>query len=212
MLPYRGEDDDDAVDEELQRSLLASHASHASHDPGGNPQDDSVEGSVMDADGEVHLDAPIQPDINIGTTRSWLRSRLMLTGSNSSHHSYDNNTNNNNKGATSGAILPRRTSPSANAISRNNSANSANSINAAAAAATIMTATSRRSCCSCTSAAAGRVPCACCSGHCMATVLLWGTVVSLAVATVWYSYELFNHGYVRLLKFIFVVPRYCGDR
>jgi hypothetical protein len=36
----------------------------------------------------------------------------------------------------------------------------------------------------------------CVGMHCMATVLLWGAIVSLAVAIVWYSYELFNHGYV----------------
>jgi hypothetical protein len=32
--------------------------------------------------------------------------------------------------------------------------------------------------------------------QCMAAALLWCTVVSLAVTVVWYSYELFNHGYV----------------
>lgn len=32
--------------------------------------------------------------------------------------------------------------------------------------------------------------------HCLAVTLLGMTIVSLAVAVVWYSYELFNHGYV----------------
>jgi hypothetical protein len=32
--------------------------------------------------------------------------------------------------------------------------------------------------------------------NCLAKMLLWMTFVSLAAAVVWYSYELFNHGYV----------------
>lgn len=33
-----------------------------------------------------------------------------------------------------------------------------------------------------------------CGVHCMAMVMLWIAVVSLVVAIIWYSYELFNHG------------------
>jgi len=40
------------------------------------------------------------------------------------------------------------------------------------------------------------VPLCCCSLNRMAAFVLWTTIISLAVAVVWYSYELFNHGYV----------------
>jgi hypothetical protein len=35
--------------------------------------------------------------------------------------------------------------------------------------------------------------------NCLAKMLLWVTFISLAAAVVWYSYELFNHGYVVIL-------------
>jgi hypothetical protein len=39
--------------------------------------------------------------------------------------------------------------------------------------------------------------CCCCKATTMnmlASILLWMTVISLAIAVFWYSYELFNHG------------------
>lgn len=54
----------------------------------------------------------------------------------------------------------------------------------------------------------------CASMQCMATALLWLTVLSLLIATVWYSYELFNHGYVMavdliVLYYIFTCSTQC---
>ena len=40
------------------------------------------------------------------------------------------------------------------------------------------------------------IPLCCCSLNRMAAFVLWSTIISLAVAVVWYSYELFNHGCV----------------
>lgn len=42
----------------------------------------------------------------------------------------------------------------------------------------------------------------CCSLNRMAAFVLWSTIVSLNVAVVWYSYELFNHGYVHTCAII----------
>lgn len=42
--------------------------------------------------------------------------------------------------------------------------------------------------------------------NCVARVLLWLTMVSMAAAVVWYSYELFNHGYVCFVQATALLP------